>query len=199
MQRIIKIVFIALLFFSFFSIYVFCQDQQSNQQDAQYGWSSVDNIFIKMELNKLVKQPMSGPIKIGITEKEVMEVMGVPDRVDEEGYTYYYRQSPVFFDNNWKVQSWDNRYGNLVVTEDTYNIGPGSHIAEVFKEKGFPLRIIKIDYSYQLDYPEEIIYISENWNVEAVHDKQTMKYNPDRNAMHLVDFLAEFQKYLKEN
>lgn len=199
MQRVIKIVFIALLFLSFSSINIFCQDQQSNQQEVQYGWSSVDNIFIKMELDKLVKKAMSGPIKIGITAKEVMEVMGVPNRIDEEGYTYYYRESPVFFDNNWKVQSWDNRYGNLDVIEDTYNIGPGSHIAEVFKEKGFPLRIIKIDCSYQLDYPEEKIYLSENWNVEAVHDKQTIKYNPNRNVMHLDDFLVEFQKYLKEN
>jgi len=199
MKRVTKIVFIGLLFLSFSYIYVFCQDQKSNQQEAQYGWSSVDNIFIKMELDKLVKQPMSGPIKIGITAKEVMEVMGVPNRVDEEGYTYYYRQSPVFFDNNWKVQSWDNKYGNLKVLEETFKIGHGYHIAEVFKKKGFPLRIIKIDCSYQLDYPEEIIYISENWNVEAVHDKQTIKYNPNRNVMHFEDFLVEFQKYLKEN
>jgi len=109
MQKIIKVVFILFLFlFLFLSSLptsVFSQPQESNQEQTKFGWSSVDDVFSKNEVNKLVKKPMTGPIKIGFSVKEVREVMGIPDRIDEEGYAYYYRQSPIFFNNNWKVQS----------------------------------------------------------------------------------------------
>jgi hypothetical protein len=175
------------------------KNQDSDKEAGNDGWSSIDNVFSNQEINKLVKKPMTGPIKIGFTAKEVREVMGIPDSIDEEKYIYYYRQSPIFFNESWKVQSWDNRYGNLYVLPAMVKIVPGFHISEVFKLKGFPFRISKIDYSYQLEYPEELIYVSENWNVEAIRDRQAIEYNPNRENMNLENFLAEFKKYLVEN
>jgi len=200
MQKLIKMAIIFFLLLSFFSsISVFSKTQDSDKETVQDGWSSIDNVFSNQEINKLIKKPMAGPIKIGFTAKEVREVMGIPDSIDEEKYIYYYRQSPIFFDLQWKVQSWDNRYGHLDAVQETVKITPGSHIAEVFKERGLPLRISKIDYSYQLEYPEDIIYISENWRVEAIWDKQVIEYNQNRESMRMEDFLEEFKNYQEEN
>ena len=198
MQKTIRIMAIFLLFFILFSYSVFSQPQIENEKEIKTGWSSVDDVFSKKEVNKLVKKPMTGPIKIGFTAKEVREVMGIPDRLDEEGYIYYYRQSPIFFDKEWKVQSWDNRYGNLDILKETVKIAPGSHISEVFKEKGFPLRITKNGYSYNLEYPNVIIYVSDRWNVEAIQYKNKLEYKQDRTNMGIEEFLEEFNNYLEE-
>ena len=198
MQKAVRIMAIFLLFFILFSNSVFSQSQIEKEKEIQDGWSSVDDVFSKREINQLVKKPMTGPIKFGFTAKEVREVMGIPDRLDEEGYIYYYRQSPIFFDNEWKVQSWDNRYGNLNVIRDTVKIIPGSHLAEVFKEKGFPLRVRKIGHSYHLEYPDEVIYMNERWNLEAIQSKNVLEYKQKRATMSLEEFLEEFNNYLKE-
>ena len=198
MQRAVRIMAVFLLFFILFSYSVFSQSQIENEKEIKDGWSSVDDVFSKREINQLVKKPMTGPIKIGFTAKEVREVMGIPDRLDEEGYIYYYRQSPIFFDNEWKVQSWDNRYGNLDILKETVKIAPGSPISEVFKEKGFPLRITKNGYSYYLEYPNVIIYVSDRWNVEAIQYKNKLAYKQERTNMGIEEFLEEFNNYLEE-
>jgi len=193
-----KIAFISILLFSFFSSFsIFAQPQDNNEKEVQDVWSSTGNVFSNQEINKLIKKPMAGQVKIGFSAKEVREVMGIPDIIDEEKYIYYYRQSPIFFNEDWKVQSWDNRYGNLDVLPEAVKIYPGCHISEVFKLNGFPLRITKINDSYHLEYPEEIIYISDNWKVEAIRDKQLVEYNSKRQDMNLEDFLEEFRDYLK--
>lgn len=198
MQKAVRIMAIFLLFFILSSYSVFSQSEIENEKEMKTGWSSVDDVFSKKEINKLVKKPMTGLIKIGFTAKEVREVMGIPDSIDEEGHIYYYRQSPIFFDNEWEVQSWDNRYGNLNVIRDTVKIIPGSHIAEVFKERGFPLRVRKIGNSYHLEYPDEVIYMNERWNVEAIQYKNKLEYKQDRTNMDIEEFLEEFNNYLEE-
>ena len=198
MQKSIRIMVIFLLFFILSSYSVFSQPPIENEKEIKTGWSSVDDVFSKKEVNKLVKKPMTGPIKIGFTAKEVIEVMGIPDRLDEEGYIYYYRQSPIFFDNEWKVQSWDNRYGNLDILKENVKIAPGSHISEVFKEKGFPHRITKNGYSYNLEYPSVMIYVSDRWNVEAIQYKTKLAFKQERTNMGIEEFLEEFNNYLEE-
>jgi len=198
MKKSIKIMALFLLFFILFSYSVFSQPPIENEKEIKNGWSSVDDVFSKKEVNKLVKKPMTGPIKIGFTAKEVIEVMGIPDRLDEEGYIYYYRQSPIFFDNEWKVQSWDNRYGNLDILKETVKIAPGSHISEVFEENGFPLRITKNGYSYNLEYPNVMIYVSDRWNVEAIQYKTKLAFKQERTNMGIEEFLEEFNNYLEE-
>lgn len=198
MQKVVRIMAIFLFFFVISSFSVFSQSEIDNEKEIKAGWSSVDDVFSKKEINKLVKKPMTELIKIGFTAKEVREVMGIPDSIDEEGHIYYYRLSPIYFDNEWKVQSWDNRYRNLDVLKETVKIAPGSHVSEVFKEKGFPLRITKKSYSYNLEYPNEIIYVSDRWNVEAIQHRNIVEYKQDRAHMDIEEFLEEFNTYLKE-
>jgi hypothetical protein len=196
MVKVRKLIVVFLIFCIFGCFSSFGQSQTEDKGQTQKGWSSVDNVFIKPEMDILVKKPMTGPIKIGFTSKEVQEVMGVPDRIDEEGLVYYYRQSPIYFNEEWKVQSWDNRYGNLDVQDDVVQIKLGSHVLEVFKEKDFPLRITKVDHSYQLEYPDAMIFIGEGWQVEAIQDRNVVEYQQERVAMTLDEFLREFESYL---
>jgi hypothetical protein len=200
MQKTVRILAVFLLFFILpsYSVFSISEIEIEDEKEIQTGWSSVDDIFSKKEINQLVIKPNTGPIKIGFTVKEVREVMGVPDSIDEEGHIYYYRQSPIFFDNEWKVQSWDNRYGNLDVLKEAVKIAPGSHVSEVFKEKGFPIRITKNGYSYQLEYPNEIIYVSNRWNMEAIQYRNIVEYKQDRANMEIEEFLEEFNNYLKK-
>jgi hypothetical protein len=200
MQKTVRILAVFLLFFILpsYSVFSISEIEIEDEKEIQTGWSSVDDIFSKKEINQLVIKPNTGPIKIGFTVKEVREVMGVPDSIDEEGHIYYYRQSPIFFDNEWKVQSWDNRYGNIDVLKEAVKIAPGSHVSEVFKEKGFPIRITKNGYSYQLEYPNEIIYVSNRWNMEAIQYRNIVEYKQDRANMEIEEFLEEFNNYLKK-
>ena len=196
MRKGIKLILFLVLLLMLIYFTVFGQTQIENVEQTQNGWSSVDDVFIKQEMDIMVKKPTSGPIKISYTSKEVQEVMGVPDRIDKEGLVYYYRQSPIYFNEDWKVQSWDNRYGNLDVLEEVKRIKLSSHILEVFEERGFPLRITKVDDSYQLEYPEEIIYVGVRWQVEAIQPRRVVEYNQERSTMSLEEFLEEFDSYL---
>ncbi|MFW6149223.1 MAG: hypothetical protein ACOC6D_05145 [Atribacterota bacterium] len=200
MQKAVRILAVFLLFFILpsYSVFSISEIEIEDEKEIQAGWSSVDDIFSKKEINQLVIKPNTGPIKIGFTVKEVREVMGVPDSIDEEGNIYYYRQSPIFFDNEWKVQSWDNRYGNLDVLKEAVKIAPGSHVSEVFKEKGFPIRITKNGYSYKLEYPNEIIYVSNRWNVKVIQYRNIVEYKQDRANMEIEEFLEEYNNYLKK-
>lgn len=192
MGKISKLLLIFIFFLILGSISSLGQEQVQKENTTQAGWSSVDDVFIKQEKDILVKKPMSGPIKIGFTVKEVQEVMGVPDHIDEEGYILFYRRSPIYFNHDWKVQSWDNRYGNLEVLKDVVKITLGSHILDVFRLRDFPIRIIKMHDHYQLEYSDDLIYIGKKWLVEAIQPKQTIDFHKERETMRLEDFLAEF-------
>jgi len=161
------------------------------------GWSSVDYVFFKQEQDILTKKPGSGPIKIGFTVREVREVMGVPDRIDEEEHIFYYHYSPIYFGADWKVKSWDNRYGNLNVIPEVEAVRPGSHTWKVFQQKGFPIRVKKEGSSHLLEYVDQYIYVNEEWLVEAIQNKKTTKYEMNRTGMSLEDFLKEYREFLK--
>ena len=198
MRKTTRLIVIFVALFVLGSLSVFGHSPTEKETKTQGGWSSVDNVFIKQEMDIMVKKPVSGPIKIGFTSKEAQVVLGVPDRIDEEGHTFYYRHSLIYFDNDWKVQSWDNRYGNLDVLEEVLKIKPGSHILEVFEKKGFPLSIKKVAHSYQLEYPDEMVYVGVKWQVEAIQPRRVVKYNKERVTMSLETFLEEFDKYLAD-
>ncbi len=157
------------------------------------GWSSIDAVFFWQEENLMVKKVGTGPVKIGFTVKEVQEVMGIPDKVDEEEFIFYYHHSPIYFGSNWRVKSWDNRYGNLKVLPEREEVKLGYSIRRVFQEKGFPLSVKKIGHSYQLDYVQQLIYVNERWIVEAVQEKSVAEREKDRTMMSIEDFLSEWE------
>jgi hypothetical protein len=67
-------------------------------------------------INNIGKVPNAPPITIGSYIEDVIKVMGLPDSVQISSNAYKYRNSTVYFDDDCKVQSWDNRYGNLKVS-----------------------------------------------------------------------------------
>lgn len=192
-------IFIMMIFFLFISLSALGESQNEKGVQIQNNWSSVDDVLTKQKENVLVKKFTSNPIKIGFTSKEVQEVMGVPDRIDQEENIFYYRQSAIYFNDEWKVQSWDNRYGNLYTLAEIIKIKLGYHILEVFKEKGIPLRITKVDQSYRLEYCDEVIYVGSNWQVEAIQPILKINYKTDRDVMSLMEFIEEFNSYLKNH
>jgi len=194
MRKIFKLATVVLLFFVICTFA--CAKQSQVETKALNGWSSIDDVFSNKEIDSNIKKDMYRPIKIGFSAKEVKEVMGFPDKIEEENYTYFYHNSPIFFNNKWQVQSWDNRYGNLRVQEDTVKILPGCHISEVFKEKGFPLRILEENNSYQMEYEDMIIHVNLRWNVEAIQSKRIVQYKKQREIMDIEEFLEEFYEFL---
>ncbi len=198
MRQVKNRLFVFMIFFLLTSLSAFAQVEADDDTQIENSWSSVDNVFLNRDQDILVKKPISGPIKIGFSAKEVREVMGIPDRMDEEKRIYYYRTSPIYFNHDWKVQSWDNRYGNLKVADEVVTIRSGSHISEVFKEMGFPLRLKKIDHGYQLEYPDEVIYLNKNWLVVAVRLPYPILFCSERVTMSPEDFLEEFNHFLVE-
>jgi len=80
------------------------------------GFSSVDNVAIAVTINNIGKIRNAPPITIGSSIEDVIKVMGLPDSVQISSNAYKYRNSTIYFDDNCKVQSWDNRYGNLKVS-----------------------------------------------------------------------------------
>lgn len=147
------------------------------------GWSSLDQVFFRQDENLMVKKIGTGPIKIGFTVKEVQEVMGIPDKIDQKEYIFYYHHSAIYFGEDWRVKSWDNRYGNLKVLPEREEIKLGYHISKVFQEKGFPLSIKKIGESYELDYVEELIYLNQRWLVEAIQAKEDPKKEKNKSVI----------------
>ncbi|MBP8718955.1 MAG: hypothetical protein KBI07_07765 [Candidatus Atribacteria bacterium] len=175
---------------------VYCASESKNESSPVGGWSSIDNIFSQADEKVMLKKEELGPIKIGFSAKEVQKVMGIPDYIDKEEYIYYYRQSPIYFSADWKVKSWDNRYGYLKVLPEKVEVKLGDHISQVFKEGGFPLRITKRDKSYQLDYSNQVIYLNERWLVEAIQTKNPTEYQSERTLMSLPDFIEELEDFL---
>lgn len=177
-------------------VMVICNELKADRTELADGWSSIDNVFYKREEDKLLKKPGTGPVKIGFTVNEVKEVLGMPDRIDEENHVFYYHNSSIYFGDDWKVKSWDNRYESIDVAAEKKDIKPGSTIQEVFQERGFPLRIKKEDNGYKIEYINEFVYTDERWLISAIQSKTRTEFGIDRTVMNLEDFLQEFEKYL---
>jgi len=79
------------------------------------GFSSVDNVMTAVTINNAGKDPDAPPINIGSSVEDVINAMGTPEFIQISFKSFKYRNSTIFFDDDWKVQSWDNRYGNLKV------------------------------------------------------------------------------------
>ena len=80
------------------------------------GFSSVDNVMTAVTINNAGKDPDAPPINIGSSVEDVIKAMGTPEFIQISFKSFKYRNSTIFFDDDWKVQSWDNRYGNLKVS-----------------------------------------------------------------------------------
>jgi hypothetical protein len=92
------------------------------------GFSSVDDVMTAVTINNIGKDADSPPIYIGSSVEDVIKAMGTPESIQISFKSFKYRNSTIFFDDDWKVQSWDNRYGNLKVSlekeiGDTLDIG----------------------------------------------------------------------------
>lgn len=92
------------------------------------GFSSVDDVMTAVTSNNIGKDPHAPPIYIGSSVEDVIKAMGTPESIQISFKSFKYRNSNIFFDDDWKVQSWDNRYGNLKVSLEneigyTLNIG----------------------------------------------------------------------------
>ena len=95
----------------------------SKGYNRKIGFSSVDKVSIAVTINNIGKVRNAPPITIGSSIEDVIKVMGLPESVQISSNAYKYRNSTVYFDDDFKVQSWDNRYGNLKVSlEDEKNI-----------------------------------------------------------------------------
>ncbi len=87
------------------------------------GFSSVDKVAIAVTINNIGKVRNAPPITIGSSIEDVIKALGLPESVQISSNAYKYRNSTVYFDDDCKVQSWDNRYGNLKVSlEDEKSI-----------------------------------------------------------------------------
>jgi hypothetical protein len=80
------------------------------------GFSSVDDVMTAVTINNVGKDPNAPPITIGSSVEDVIGAMGTPESIQISFKSFKYRNSTIFFDDDWKVQSWDNRYGNLKVS-----------------------------------------------------------------------------------
>jgi len=80
------------------------------------GFSSVDDVMTAVAINSIGKVPNAPPFTIGSSVEDVIRVMGTPESIEASFKSFKYRNSTIYFDDDWKVQSWDNRYGNLKVT-----------------------------------------------------------------------------------
>ncbi len=101
------------------------------------GFSSVDDVMTAVTINNIGKDPNAPPITIGSSVEDVINAMGTPESIQISFKSFKYRYSTVCFDDDWKVQSWDNRYGNLKVNlekenDDELDIGEDL-IDEIFK------------------------------------------------------------------
>jgi hypothetical protein len=67
-------------------------------------------------INNIGKDPHAPLITIGSSLEAVIKAMGTPESIQISFKSFKYRNSTIFFDDDWKVQSWDNRYGNLKVS-----------------------------------------------------------------------------------
>lgn len=92
------------------------------------GFSSVDDVMTAVTINNIGKDPDAPLINIGSSVEDVIKAMGTPESIQISFKSFKYQNSTVYFDDDWKVQSWDNRYGNLKVSlenesDDILDIG----------------------------------------------------------------------------
>jgi len=80
------------------------------------GFSSVDDVVTAVTINNIGKDPNAPLITICSSVEDVIKAMGTPESIQISFKSFKYRNSTIFFDDDWKVQSWDNRYGNLKVS-----------------------------------------------------------------------------------
>ena len=85
------------------------------------GFSSVDDVMTAVTINNIGKDLNAFPITIGSSVEDVIRAMGTPESIQISFKSFKYRNSTVYFDDDWKVQSWDNRYGNLKVSLESKN------------------------------------------------------------------------------
>ena len=130
------------------------------------GFSSVDDVMTAVTINNIGKDLNAFPITIGSSVEDVIRAMGTPESIQISFKSFKYRNSTVYFDDDWKVQSWDNRYGNLKVSlesknEDIFDIGEYL-INEIFKITNDNLN--EISKKLPTDKAVEII-IKEFWEL----------------------------------
>lgn len=130
------------------------------------GFSSVDDVMTAVTINNIGKDLNAPPITIGSSVEDVISAMGTPESIRIPFKSFKYRNSTVYFDDDWKVQSWDNRYGNLKVSlesknEDIFDIGEYL-INEIFKITNDNLN--EISKKIPTDKAVEII-IKEFWEL----------------------------------
>ena len=97
------------------------------------GFSSVDDVMTAVTINSIGKDPNAPPITIGSSVEDVIRVMGTPESIQISFKSFKYRNSTVYFDDDWKVQSWDNRYGNLKVSLENESSIDVLDIDDIFK------------------------------------------------------------------
>ena len=124
------------------------------------GFSSVDDVMTAVTINSIGKDPNAPPITIGSSVEDVISAMGTPESIQISFKSFKYRYSTVYFDDDWKVQSWDNRYGILKVSlEDESRIDTldtGEYlIDEIFKITNDNLN--EISKKFSTDKAVEII------------------------------------------
>ncbi len=112
-------------------------NKTSLSTSRKVGFSSVDDVMTAVTINNTGKDPNAPPIIIGSSVDDVIRAMGTPESIQIFFKSFKYRNSTICFDDDWKVQSWDNRYGNLKVSledesDDILNIGYYL-IDEIFK------------------------------------------------------------------
>ena len=133
------------------------------------GFSSVDNVAIAVTINNIGKICNAPPITIGSSIEDVIKALGLPESVQISSNAYKYRNSTVYFDDDYKVQSWDNRYGDLKVSlEDEKSID-----------------VLDID-EYSIDDVFKVIYNDIEEKPAILSDNKTVD-----------DTMEEFLQYLK--
>jgi len=97
------------------------------------GFSSVDDVMTAVTINNIGKDTYAPPITIGSSVEDVIRAMGTPESIQISFKSFKYRNSTVYFDDDWKVQSWDNRYGNLKVSLENESSIDVLDIDDIFK------------------------------------------------------------------
>jgi hypothetical protein len=109
----------------------------SSSISKKIGFSSVDDVMTAVNINNIGKNPNAPLITIGSSIEDVIGAMGTPESIQISFKSFKYRNATVCFDDDWKVQSWDNRYGNLKVSLENENddiLDTGEHLIDaIFK------------------------------------------------------------------
>lgn len=144
------------------------------------GFSSVDDVMTAVAINSIGKDPNAPPFTISSSVEDVVRVMGTPESIQISFKSFKYRNSTVYFDDDWKVQSWDNRYGNLKVSLENESRIDVLDIDDIFK-------IINDNLT------EEFIILPINKSVEGTIE-EFQKYL--ENQQKLIKFIPNRKKII---